>query len=152
MKLLLIVLLFATGFQTTCAQNQKDVEEIKKVIHLFQEDFNEGSFKHANQYTTEDWIHINPGGGITTNRDEVLKEVRSIHQTALKGVSMTIINLKVKFISPVAAFANVEHQISSYEMPKGIMHENEHQIKTYLFLKRKGRWLFTLDQNTIVQR
>ena len=36
-------------------------------------------------YTTIDWVHINPGGGITRGREDVLREVRAIHQTMLKG-------------------------------------------------------------------
>lgn len=152
MKIFLIILIISLCLQSTYAQSKKDVQDIRKTIILFQEDFNEGSFRNSKEYTTNDWIHINPGGGISVSRDSVLKEVRNIHQTALKGMSMTISNSKIKFVAPGIAIANVVHNISIYEMPKGVIHENERQRKTYLFIKRKGKWLLTLDQNTIIQK
>lgn len=151
MKFSLIIFSLLFAFQTGYAQSQKDVQEIRKSLNLFQEDFNDGSFKNSKRYATQDWIHINPGGGISIGRDSVLNEVRTIHKTALKGVSMTIANSNMKFVAPTVAIANVVHKISTYEMPKGVIHENEHQRKTYIFIKRKGVWLLTLDQNTIIQ-
>jgi hypothetical protein len=67
-------------------QSSQDDQLVKKVVIAFQEDFNDGSFKNATSYTTIDWEHLDPGGGITKGRDEVLKVVRSVHQTFLKGV------------------------------------------------------------------
>jgi hypothetical protein len=59
-------------------QNQSDEQLVKGVVIAFQKDFNDGSFKDAINYTTEDWEHLNPFGGITKGRNEVLKEFRLI--------------------------------------------------------------------------
>jgi len=144
--LFLILIPFLSFGQTN------DIEEIKKVIIAFQEDFNEGIFKNVKNYTTEDWIHINPGGGMTNGRTAVLKEVVAVHQTFLKGVSMTIDSLNIKLSSPQFAYAIVYHKLSDYELPKGTINKNQQNIKTYIFEKRKKKWLMILDQNTVVQK
>ena len=83
---LAILIPFATDGQT--AQDKEDVE---KVVIAFQEGFNEGSFKNAESYTTIDWVHINPFGGITKGRDSTLADVRYVHQGFLKGVTMKML-------------------------------------------------------------
>ena len=52
----------------------------ENLILLFQEDFNNSSFKNAatTQRMTGD---INPGGSTPQGRYQVLKEVRDVHQT-----------------------------------------------------------------------
>ena len=131
-------------------QNSQNTQLVKNVVLAFQDDFNEGRFKNAKLYTTADWEHINPGGGITKGREEVLKEVRAVHQTFLKGVSMTIESIEIRFLTPTVAIANVVHIISEYELPQGVKHQNERQIKTYVIVKRQNVWLLTLDQNTVI--
>jgi uncharacterized protein (TIGR02246 family) len=151
MKTIVLITAFSLMSFVAAAQGAKEKKAVKNVIVAFEEDFNEGSFKNTYQYTTNDWQHINPAGGITRGRDEVLKEVRNVHQSFLKGVSMTIDSMTIRFITPDVAIANVIHKISAYQLPKGIKHENERQIKTYVVVKRKGRWLLIQDQNTIMQ-
>jgi hypothetical protein len=60
------------------AQSQSDLEAVNNIIIAFQGDFNEGGFKNAHSYTTPDWVHINPGGGVTRGRKEVLEEVIAV--------------------------------------------------------------------------
>lgn len=64
------VFLLLTSFVSivSMGQSSKDEELVKKVINAFQDDFNDGSFKNAASYTTSDWEHLNPGGGITKGR------------------------------------------------------------------------------------
>ena len=132
-------------------RKSKDKEAVKKVILAFQEDFNDGSFKKAASYTTNDWEHINPLGGVDKGRDEVLKTVRSVHQSFLKGVTMAVDTMSIRFITPDVAIADAVYKISAYTTPDGIKHENEKQIKTYVVVKKKGKWLLTHDHNTIMQ-
>jgi len=132
-------------------QSSQDEEAVKKVVIAFQKDFNDGGFKNAAAYSTTGWEHINPGGGITKGRNEVLKEVRAVHQTFLKGVSMQIESMSVRFITPDVAIADVVHKVTPYTTPDGVQHENERQIKTYVIARQKGKWLLTQDHNTVVQ-
>ena len=132
-------------------QSSQDKEAIKKVVNAFQEDFNEGGFKNAEFYSTSDWRHINPGGGIDKGRDSVLITVRAVHQTFLKGVTMRIESMDIRFLTPDVAIADVIHIVDNYTTPDGIKHENERHIKTYVVVKKKGKWLLAQDHNTIIQ-
>ena len=138
--------------KSSFGQNAQNEQLVKNVVLAFQNDFNEGGFKNAKTYTTADWQHINPGGGITKGREEVLKEVRAVHQTFLKGVSMTIESISIRLLTPTVAIANVVHKSSEYELPQGVKHQNERQMKTYIIVKRQKKWLLTLDQNTVIAR
>ena len=146
-----IILFFILIFSNiSIGQNSRDEKLLKIVVLAFQDDFNEGTFKNAEFYTTKDWEHINPGGGITKGREAVLKEVRAVHQTFLKGVSLTIESIAIRFLTPTVAIADVIHKSSDYELPQGIKHQNERQQKTYIIVKRQNKWLLTLDQNTVI--
>lgn len=146
-------LLLLTGFISLASlgQSHKEYEDVKKVVLLFQEDFNEGGFKNAFSYTTADWEHINPLGGIDKGRDEVLKVVRGVHQTFLKGVTMQVESMNIRFITNDVAIADVIHSITTFTTPDGVKHENEKHIKTYVIVKQYGKWLLTHDHNTIIQ-
>ncbi|WP_373496006.1 SgcJ/EcaC family oxidoreductase [Aquiflexum sp.] len=151
MKTLILFTIFNFTFFLSLAQIQSDRESVKNVIIAFQEDFNDGGFKNAHSYTTDDWVHINPGGGIINGREEVLNEVRAVHQTFLKGVTMTIEKMKIRFVTPTVALAVVTHLISPFELPVMVMHENQRNIKTYVVVKHENKWLLSLDQNTVLQ-
>ena len=149
MKLLLLV----AGLLClmSVARGSDDELLVREVVKSFVTDYNNGDFKNAPSYTTDDWVHINPGGGITRGRDDVLKEVRAIHKTMLKGVSITIDSMTVRFVTRDVALVNAIHTSDSYVTPEdGLKHENERQMKTYVVVKHNGNWLLALDQNTII--
>jgi uncharacterized protein (TIGR02246 family) len=150
MKFILYTLFATLLFLKNFGQTAQDSQAVKKVILSFQEDFNDGTFKNADNYTTSDWVHINPFGGVSRGRDEVLKGVRRVHQSFLKGVSLSINSMTLKFINSETAIVDVLYKISAYELPKGVKHENEGRAKTYVVVKQSGKWLLTHDQNTIV--
>ena len=152
MKNYLILFLMLVFLNPSIGQNSRNEQLVKNVVLAFQDDFNEGGFKKAEFYTTKDWDHINPGGGITKGRESVLKEVRAVHQTFLKGVSLTIESITIRFLTPTVAIADVVHKSSDYELPEGIKHQNERQRKTYVVVKKQNKWLLTLDQNTVIAR
>ena len=149
MKNFFTLLLLVSSFHGI-AQTEQDRQSIKQVIISFQDDFNEGSFKNAEQYTTEDWVHINPLGGVDKGQKEVLKVVREVHKTFLKGVKMDLADLSMRFITPDVAIAQAVHNMSTYTTPDGTKHENERHVKTYVVVKKNGKWLLTHDHNTIV--
>jgi len=144
--------LITAGFISfvSIGQSSQDKVLVKKVVIAFQEDFTDGSFKNAASYTTNDWEHLHPGGGINKGRADVLKLVRSVHQTFLKGVRMTMDSMTIRFITPDVAIAVVFHTLSTFELPAGVKHENERELKTYIIVKRKGKWLLTHDHATTI--
>jgi uncharacterized protein (TIGR02246 family) len=149
-KPFLLFLLAAFLSSSSFGQNSHDERLVKNVVLAYQDDYNDGRFKNVDSYTTEDWEHINPIGGITIGRDEVLKELLPLCQTILKGVSLTVESSTIRFVSPTVAIANVVHKCSDYEFPSGVKHHNERHMKTYIIVKKRDRWLLTLDQNTII--
>ena len=131
---------------------QADEDSVRKVVLEFQEDFNDGSFAKAETYATEDWVHINPGGGIDIGREKTLKGVRGVHQTFLKNVSMRTDSMNVRFITPDVALVTAYHPIDPYTTPDNVVHVNERQIKSYVIVRQDDKWLLTLDHNTTIQR
>ena len=146
--LLIFLTLFLSG--TSFGQNSQDEQLVKNVVLAYQDDYNDGAFKNVESYTTIDWEHINPIGGMTKGRDEVMKELRPLCQTILKGVTLTVESITVRFLSPSVAIANVVHTCSDYEFPPGVKHQHERHMKTYIIVKKQNKWLLTLDQNTII--
>ena len=150
MKIFLLIIVNIVVSNNSFAQSSDDEQSVKKVVFAYQDDYNDGRFKNVELYTTKDWEHINPIGGITKGRDEVMKELRPLCQTILKGVSLTVESITIRFLSPTVAIANVVHKCSDYEFPQGVKHQNERHRKTYIIVKNKNKWLLTLDQNTII--
>ena len=151
MKTALLLLFFSVISLVSRGQSKQEEVLVQRVISAFEKDFNEGSFKNAAAYTTADWVHMNPGGGISRGREAVLQEVRSVHQAFLKGVSMQTESIRIRFITPQVAIGEVIHQMSPYELPKGVRHDKERQLKTYVVVKQEGKWLLSHDQNTIIK-
>ena len=138
MKKYLIIFLILGFSKPSIGQNSRNQQLVKNVVLAFQDDFNDGGFKNIEFYTTKDWEHINTGGGITKGREAVLKEVRAVHQTFLKGVSLTIESITIRFLTPTVAIADVVHKSSDYELPQGVKHQNERQRKTYIIMKKQS--------------
>jgi uncharacterized protein (TIGR02246 family) len=83
-------------------------------------------------------------------REEVLKEVKEVHSTFLKGVSDTIEQMDVRLANADVAVATVTSRVSTFTTPDGVKHENEQQVRTLVVVKRGARWLIMQDHNTIV--
>ena len=128
----------------------KEEKSVREVVQSFYAAFNSHSFTHAADYTTEDWNHINPGGGWTRGRDAVLKELKEVHSTFLKGVSDTVEDMTVRFATPEVAVVTVTSRMSAFTMPDGSRHEDERHIRTFVIVRREDRWLIMQDQNTLV--
>jgi uncharacterized protein (TIGR02246 family) len=146
---ILIALLLTGG---AFAESPVEEKRVRTVIQSFYAGFNSHSWTHSADYTTEDWNHINPGGGWTRGRAAVLKELEEVHNTFLKGVSDTIEEMDVRFASGDVAVVTVTSRMSTFTTPDGARHENERHIRTFVVVRRDDRWLITQDQNTVVAR
>jgi uncharacterized protein (TIGR02246 family) len=152
MKIVLITLLAMFSVIAAFAQPQSDDQQVRAVVQSFYTAFNSHGWKNAESFATEDWNHINPLGGWTRGRAEVLKELEEVHGSFLKGVTDTIEDMVVKFATPDAAVATVTSRTSTFTTPDGLRHENERHIRTFILVKRGSRWLIMQDQNTTVAR
>jgi len=152
MKLVLAVplnLLIVIGLH---AQPATQEAQVRKAVQSFYDAFNSHDFGRVPEFTTEDWTHINPLGGWTRGRDAVLKEVREVHASFLKGVTDTIEEMEVKFATANVAIVTVPSRTSPYTSPDGVKREDQRQIRTFVLVQRHGRWLIMQDQNTFRDR
>jgi uncharacterized protein (TIGR02246 family) len=101
-------------------------------------------------YATEDWNHINPYGGHDRGREATLKTVRGVHQTFLKGTTDTIENMDIRFAAEDVAVGTVTSVMSPFTSPDRVKHGVERHIRTFVIVKRGGRWLIMQDHNTTV--
>jgi uncharacterized protein (TIGR02246 family) len=149
MKPLLAVLISIYLASVVIAQSSGEEEQARRAVQSFYNAFNSHDFTRAEEFTTEDWVHINPLGGWTRGRKAVLKELREVHSSFLKGVTDTVEEISVRFATPVVAVVTVPSRVSNYTTPDGVRHENEQQIRTFVVVKRDAKWLIMQDQNTI---
>ncbi len=150
MTISLVVVFLLSLPSLVVAQTSSKERQVRQAVQSFYDAFTAHGFGRASEYTTEDWNHINPFGGRTRGREAVLKELREVHSTFLKGVSDTIREIDVRFADSGAAVVTVTSQMSNYTTPDKITHENERHIRTFIVVKRKGHWLIMQDQNTII--
>jgi len=150
MKLFLCTVIGFLLFVGACSQTSNQEAEARKAVQSFYDAFNKHEFENVQNFTTEDWTHINPFGGQTNGREAVLKELKEVHESFLKGVSTTIEDLSVRMATPETAIVTVKNLMGTYTTPDGLKHENERQIKTFVVVKRGGKWLIMQDQNTLI--
>lgn len=132
------------------AEGADRAASVRKAVESFYSSFGDG-FAGAANFATADWNHINPSGGWTRNRQDVLREVRSDHSTFLKGVTDTIEEMDVRFASPDVAVVTVASRMSPFRTPDLVEHPHDRPIRTFVVVKRHGRWLMMQDQNTTRQ-
>jgi uncharacterized protein (TIGR02246 family) len=148
LSILIALMLAGEAFAETAVEEKR----VREVVQSFYAGFNSHGWAHAADYTTEDWNHINPGGGWTRGRAAVLKELEEVHSTFLKGVSDTIEEMAVRFASADVAVVTVTSRMSTFTTPDGVRHENEQHIRTFVVVQRNDHWLIMQDQNTVVAR
>lgn len=147
-RFLMIILMLAAA---VVAQTDARAEHaVRQTVESFYEAFKMHSFNNAENFATEDWNHINPFGGRTRGREATLRELKEVHSTFLKGVSDKIEDMDVRFAGADAAVVTVTSQMTAFTTPDGVKHENEQHIRTFVLVKRMGKWAIMQDQNTVV--
>jgi uncharacterized protein (TIGR02246 family) len=131
------------------APSNEEERDVRTAIQAFYTAFNDGFIGPAD-YATEDWNHINPYGGRDRGRDATLKTVRDVHQSFLKGTTDTIEDMDLRFAVQNVAVATVTSVMSPFTSPDGVRHGVERHIRTFVVVKRGGRWLIMQDHNTTV--
>jgi uncharacterized protein (TIGR02246 family) len=149
MKLIGIVIL-GLFLMVPCVALSEDREAaVRAAIRAFYKAFDDG-FAGPADYATEDWNHINPYGGRDRGREATLHTVREVHKTFLKGTTDTIENVDIRFAAQDVAVGTVTSLMSPFTSPDGVKHGAERHIRTFVVVKRGGRWLIMQDHNTTV--
>jgi uncharacterized protein (TIGR02246 family) len=133
-----------------CAALSDDREAaVRTAIQAFYKAFDDG-FVGPADYATEDWNHISPYGGRGRGRETVRAALNEVHKTFLKGTTDTIENVDIRFAAQDVAVGTVTSTMSPFTSPDGIKHGTERHIRTFVVVKRGGRWLIMQDHNTTV--
>ena len=148
MKAISIVLLGLLLIVPGAVLSDDQEPAVRTAIQAFYKAFDDGFVAPAD-YATEDWNHINPYGGRDRGREATLKTARGVHQTFLKGTTDTIENMDIRFAEDVAV-GTVTSVMSPFTSPDRVKHGVERHIRTFVIVKRGGRWLIMQDPNTTV--
>ena len=140
----IVVLMLAPGVLFAA-----DVDDVRQTVQKFYTAFDEGFVKPVD-FATEDWHHVNPFGGVDPGLEATLKTVREVHTTFLKGVTDTPEDIQIRFASPEVAIATVVSNVSAFIGPDGIAQPPHKNVRTFVVVKRGGRWLIMQDHNTNV--
>lgn len=149
MKLLLAIVISLCSVSGVLGQTSGEEQQVRRAVQSFYDAFNSHDFQRVPEFTTEDWTHINPLGGWTRGRKAVVEELKEVHSTFLKGVTDTVEEISIRFATPDVAVVTVPSKVTTYTTPDGVKHENERQIRSFVVVKRGGKWLIMQDQNTI---
>ena len=126
-------------------------DRVREVVNSWFAAFSSNSFDSwAPDFATEDWNHINPFGGWAQGRDNILAGARLAHSTFLRGVTQTVEGMAARFATGDVAVVTATSRVSTYTTPDGVKHENTRERRTFVVVKRSGRWLVMQDQATIV--
>jgi len=123
--------------------------DVRASVAAFYAAFNGHAFERVP--VTDDWEHINPFGGTTRGRAAVLKELQEVHSTFLKGVTDRLEDVSIRFPTNDVAIAVARSRMSTYVTPDGTRYENERHIRTFVVVRKSGRWLIAHDQNTTIR-
>ena len=143
--ILLPGLAFVPGF----AFAADDEAAVRDVVRSFYTAFDEGFVKPVD-FATDDWYHINPFGGVDRGLEATLKTVREVHTTFLKGVTDTPEDIAIRLATDDVAVATVTSTMSPYTGPDRVQRGPQKQVRTFVLVKRGGRWLIMQDHNTTV--
>ena len=135
----------------TGAYGASPQDDVKSAVLKFYAAFNAHDFSRVDEATSERWNHITPLGGRTIGRPEVVKELEQVHSSFLKGVTDTPESIEIEMLAPTTAMATVLSRTSTFTTPDGVLHANELQIRTFVLLRERGRWLIVRDHNTFVK-
>ena len=145
----LIVITLISVVPAAVRGNDREAE-VRSTIEAFYKAFDDG-FTQPADYAAEDWNHINPLGVRTGSREETLKEVRAVHQSFLKGATVTIESMDIRFAKPDVAVGTVVVMGGAFTTPDGVKHGPGRSIQTFVVVRRDGRWQIMQDQNTFIQ-
>ena len=153
MRVVLAVVLSAVLTCSVLAQGQ-EVEPARSMVLetvlKFYAAFNSHGWDKATEFATEDWNHINPFGGRTAGRASTVDDLKRVHSTFLKGVTDEFEMADIRFATADVAVATVVSRMSTYTTPDGAEHRNDRNIRTFVVVKRSGRWQIMQDHNTII--
>jgi uncharacterized protein (TIGR02246 family) len=154
-KLPLSVLLILSGL--FCYAQNNETKLIERQIDRMVSDWNTHEFKNMDLYATEDVEWINLVGMWWKGRKDVQKAHQIGFDYFFKGVPFTKKSLDIRLLTNDVAIANLVCHVGSLFPPDGVDRGTNRtpetdNILTLVYVKRKGTWLLSAGQNTIIDK
>ncbi len=135
--------------------NQNDEKVIDSQVNRMVSDWNTHEFKNMDSYATEDVDWVNIVGMWWKGRAEVEKSHQTGFDYFFKGVPFTRKSLAIRFLTSDVAIAHLFCHVGSLFPPDGIDRVTNRtpetdNLLTLVYVKRKGTWLLSAGQNTLI--
>jgi uncharacterized protein (TIGR02246 family) len=131
------------------AGGSEDEAAIRQVIVEMTEGFNNHDGKAAARMYTPDAGFVSVRGDVMNGQAEIEKGLTAI-LTRAKNASQRTMDVKVRFIRPDVALANVTNELSGLVAPDGRTLPSHQELGLRVFVKDAGRWQVAAFHNTMV--
>jgi uncharacterized protein (TIGR02246 family) len=143
---LVLSLVVGTVFSAGSAQEQDDAA-IRQVQDRQADAWNRHDATAYAKLFTKDGDVVNVLGWWWRGRSEIESKLAAAFAFVFRDSKLTISDVQVRFLSPVAAIAHVSWTMVGAKTPPG-MSEPREGIQLQVLTKQKGRWLIASFQNT----
>ena len=131
-------------------KHSKDEAIIRRFLLERVESFNRHEGPQAAVYTS-DADFVNVYGMWRQGPAEIEGRQRERMETVLKDATMTLINLRIRFVRPDVAIVHQTHEISGMLDSEGKTMAPHRELGIRVMVKERGKWLTTAFHNTIVR-
>ncbi len=118
-----------------------DDQGIKDRLDQFQAAWNKDDAKAMAAMWEDEGSLINPVGAAAKERAEVEKIFIDEHARGLKGTTYTTSDVKVQWVTPDVAVADVTGNIAGVHGPDGAAAPDYPHHVVWVFVKKDGKWM-----------
>ena len=138
--------------QTPSSSARNDEDSIRAVMAATTDAFSRHDAKAWVKFCTPDAQLVTVRGESMKGIAEIEKGLTTIFQTRGRNVTLTTVELVVRFIRPDVALAHVTNELSGLISPEGQKLPPHRELSVRVLVKDQGVWRITAFHNTIVQR
>ena len=143
----LLLVLSASPHVVSSGDHSPDEAVIRNLETQQQEAWNRHDAKAYANLFTEDGDVVNVVGWWWKGRAEIEQKLAAAYAYVFRESTLTITEVKVKFLTPQIAVAHVRWSMVGARTPQDIL-EPRQGIQTQVLQKWEGKWLIAAFQNT----
>jgi uncharacterized protein (TIGR02246 family) len=132
------------------AGSGEDEAAIRKVIVEMTDGFNNHDGKAAARMYTLDARFVSVRGDVMNGQAGIERGLSAILTTRAKNAAQQTMDVKVRFIGPDVALANVTNELSGLVAPDGHVLPPHQELSLRVFVKEAGVWQVAAFHNTMV--
>jgi uncharacterized protein (TIGR02246 family) len=132
------------------AGSSEDESAIRKVIVEMTEGFNNHDGEAAARMYTPDARFVSVRGDVMNGQAGIERGLSAILTARAKSAAQQTMDVKVRFIRPDVALANVTNELSGLVAPDGHALPPHQELSLRVFVKDAGVWQVAAFHNTMV--